>query len=386
MKPAMRLSHTILDSLAPEPKRYSIRDTEARGLSVTVTPLGHKSFSWVGRSQGKPCRKTLGDYPTLALDRARKMARRILGDVSEGKPAVVHVIEDTALTLEDVFEWWHRNHATLKTKDPAKIRRMFDNSFAGWRPYAMDELTGAMVQEKHTDIAETRGKFAANEAMKLLRQVINCAIDKLNWRGTNPTNGLHRFERQSRERYLLEDEMPAFFQAVNGLRSPVTRDMVMMCLWTGARRGNVAAMRWSEIVKDVWVIPGDKAKKKKPISVVLVPQALAILTRRRNDNPFVFPSRSKSGHYSWPKAAWASVIARSGLTNLRMHDLRRTLGSWQATAGVSEIIIGKSLGHTSSESTKVYTRMQLAVVRKAVTDATKDIERAATKKNKKGVK
>lgn len=53
-----------------------------------------------------------------------------------------------------------------------------------------------------------------------------------------------------------------------------------------------------------------------------------------------------------------------------MHDLRRTLGSFEAAAGVSLPIIGKSLGHKSASTTAIYARLDLDPVRAAMTAAT----------------
>ena len=55
--------------------------------------------------------------------------------------------------------------------------------------------------------------------------------------------------------------------------------------------------------------------------------------------------------------------------DLRMHDLRRTQGSWQAAMNVSLAIVGKSLGHADLKSTQVYARLQLDPVRDAVAKA-----------------
>jgi integrase len=59
-------------------------------------------------------------------------------------------------------------------------------------------------------------------------------------------------------------------------------------------------------------------------------------------------------------------LKRAGLTDLRIHDLRRTLGSWQAALGASLPIIGKSLGHQSLEATQIYSRLELGPVRQSV--------------------
>lgn len=47
----------------------------------------------------------------------------------------------------------------------------------------------------------------------------------------------------------------------------------------------------------------------------------------------------------------------TGLMDIRIHDLRRTLGSFQAAAGANQYIIGKSLGHKSQQATAVYARL-----------------------------
>jgi integrase len=63
-------------------------------------------------------------------------------------------------------------------------------------------------------------------------------------------------------------------------------------------------------------------------------------------------------------------LDRSGLKDLRIHDIRRTFGSYQAISGASLHIIGKSLGHKSSQATQVYARLNLDPVRASVEKAT----------------
>ena len=58
------------------------------------------------------------------------------------------------------------------------------------------------------------------------------------------------------------------------------------------------------------------------------------------------------------------------LDDIRIHDLRRTMGSWQARTGASLAIIGKSLGHKSQQATAVYARLDLDPVRAAMETAT----------------
>jgi len=65
--------------------------------------------------------------------------------------------------------------------------------------------------------------------------------------------------------------------------------------------------------------------------------------------------------------------------NLRIHDLRRTLGSWQARAGASLTIVGKSLGHKSQQATAIYARVDLDPVRQSVEAAVSSLLKASKK-------
>lgn len=378
-----KLTQAYIDGLKAKPKRYSVQDTEVRGLNLTVTPTGHKSFSWYGRSQRHPKRVTIGSYPPVTLDRARTLARRILADVHEGKPAALPEKPKPGLTLGAVFEWWFKNYAVPKTADPNKRRRKFDNSFNDWRELVLSEVSPKMVDERHAVIGKTRGKIAANEAMGMLQQIYVCARDKHGWIGRNPVEGLVYFPKNARERFLLADEIPRFFAALEKYHKRDARDWILLCLWTGARKGNVASMEWSEIQGDIWEIPPHKAKQRKSIRIPLASQALAILETRRGEHPrWVLPSNtSRSGHYEGSRHSLAAIKVEAKLDDIRMHDLRRTLGSWQAMQNTSLHIIGRSLGHADVRSTQVYARMTMDPIRAAVESATAAIE-AASKNSK----
>jgi len=109
------------------------------------------------------------------------------------------------------------------------------------------------------------------------------------------------------------------------------------------------------------------------------------LKRRAENNPWVFPSpkkKSKTGHLTGFKRSWPKLRQRAQLPDVTIHDLRRTLGSWQAAQGASLKIIGESLGHSSTAATQIYARLSLDPVRASVTAATQAMFAAAKKKPK----
>jgi integrase len=85
---------------------------------------------------------------------------------------------------------------------------------------------------------------------------------------------------------------------------------------------------------------------------------------------FVFPSHGKTGHLMEPKKGWKRLLARAGLEDLRIHDLRRTMGSWQAKTGASLAVIGKSLNHKNQSTTAIYARLDIDPVRESMEKAT----------------
>jgi len=172
--------------------------------------------------------------------------------------------------------------------------------------------------------------------------------------GRESRDGVQRFKEKSRERFLHVDEMPAFFKALDEEQNDTLRDYFLVTLLTGARRSNVAAMRWDQLHLDrgTWTIPD--TKNGLPLVVPLVPHVIAILERRKDDagkSPFVFAGHGRTGHIVEPKSAWARILERANITDLRIHDLRRTLGSWMAAAGTSLPIIGKPWAQVASHNT-----------------------------------
>ena len=138
-------------------------------------------------------------------------------------------------------------------------------------------------------------------------------------------------------------------------------------------------MHWNELNlgEAVWRIP--ETKNGEPQSVTLCPEAVVILEARKDatGGGFVFPSTGKTGHIVEPRKAVERVMGQAGIpfgrnvpNGVTLHDLRRTLGSWQARSGASLAIIGKSLNHKSQAATAIYARLDLDPVRASVNVAT----------------
>jgi integrase len=221
--------------------------------------------------------------------------------------------------------------------------------------------------------------------------MFNRARKDWGYEGANPASAVEAFKEQGRERFLgdADQKEPArFFKALTEA-GQFWDDFFKMCVLTGARCSNVESMAWDEINwnRSEWRIAAENAKEGDAIHVVLPVQAIEILERRKaerkNNNLWVFPSprRSKSGHVEESKSAWTRILVNAKIANLRVHDLRRTLGSWQMATGASLAMVGKQLGHKDgSSATKVYARLNLAPIHASVNLATAALVAAADTK------
>jgi integrase len=112
------------------------------------------------------------------------------------------------------------------------------------------------------------------------------------------------------------------------------------------------------------------SKSGESYEINLMPAALKVLERRRREiaetETFVFPARSESGHVCDVKKRWFEFRKSCGLPDVRLHDLRRTRGSYLAISGVSLQQIGAVLGHKSLGSTEIYSRLHNEAITKAL--------------------
>lgn len=357
---------------AEKGKRYLVKDAKNPALFCRVTELGTKSFVVYKKFQGKPIKATLGKHPEMSVLSARKKAAEVLALFAENKnPNVEKRKLCNNITLKDLFKDYIEKHAKVYTKE----RTLKGNQdtyrlyLSKWSNRQIKSLSKVEIESALIKLNETNGIHAANKALTLLRHVINKGIEwGLDF--PNPTIGIKKYRTQSRDRFLKPEELQRFFKALQEEPNVIFKNYFLISLYTGQRRSNVLSMRWENInfEQNTWYIP--ETKNGDPLTVPLVSQVVDILQEMPRVSVWVFPSAtSKSGHIEEPKKAWHKILKRAQIENLRIHDLRRTLGSYQAIEGTSLNIIGKSLGHKSQQATAIYARLNLDPVRESMKKA-----------------
>lgn len=358
----------------PETGRAYLYDMREAGLVLVTFSTGRKVFQLYKKHNGRPVRIGLGTWPETTVEQARRGAREAKVKLAAGEnPNDTLRQARQEMTFGDLFAMYMERHAKTAKRTWLEDQREYDLHLArqiGGR--RLSEITRANIAEIHAK----RGQEAptrANRLLALLSSVFGRAIEWGLWEQANPCAGIRHFQEQARDRFLNGDELRRLFAALKEEPNEIVRDFFSVSLFTGARRGNILEMKWVDIDLDAatWRIP--HTKNGTPQTVTLVPAVVDILKTRLEQarqekviSPYVFPGTGKTGHLVEPKSAWKRICARAGIENARIHDLRRTFGSWQAITGASLPIIGKSLNHKNQSTTAIYARLDLDPVRVAV--------------------
>jgi len=348
------------------------RDSKEKGLSLWITASGAVAFFVRKRIGGRDERVKLGTFPEMTVEQARIAALKTKAAIAGGaNPNLDKTRLRQEITFGELFSEYMERYSKPHKKSWEFDEREVNKFLSHWFSRKISTITKQEIAKLHDRLGKENGLYQANRVLERIRAIFNKAIE-WGWEGTNPSLGIKKFREKARDRFLQADELTRFHTALAQEPNETARDYILMSMLTGARKSNVLAMRWDEInwQRAEWRIA--ETKNGEPVIVPLLPAAIDILQRRRNgtNKPWVFPSARTSGHFADPKKAWQRLVKAAKIDDLRIHDIRRTLGSYQAITGASLTVIGKSLGHKSQQATAIYSRLDLDPVRQSLMRAT----------------
>ena len=386
----IRFTKTVLSALdaAAVGKRDNYFDTEVPKLALRVTHTGAKTFYIVRRTGRQVVWLKLGVFPDMTVEQSRKAAMNILSEFAKGgNPAAVRRAVKTELIFSEAFEQFltgkrKRDGTPLADKTKGDYKDLLRLYLDIIKSKKLSDIERSEIKAIHAKVTR-KSPAQADRVVSMISGVFTYMIDQEKISGANPAARIQKNPAMERDRFVQADEMPRLFDALANCPSDAMRDFFLLALLTGARRANVSEMRWDDLdlAGGIWHLA--KTKNGTPQNVTLSPQSITVLKGRlksASNSPFVFPGEGKTGHLVEPKSAWAALLKRANIENLRIHDLRRTLGSWQARTGASLPIIGKSLNHKTHQATAIYARLDLDPVRQSVNTATNSMMEAASAK------
>lgn len=373
----IKFTQKVIDALpVPESGQKIYYDTDSNdGLCILASYGGSKTYFMQMYFGGRGIKTKLGSAHRIKLAEAKILAHTAREKAEQGVDPNKERNEALRdMTLKRYFyEQYYPRHVQVytKPKTQAKEDTMFRNNLAPFHNRKMMSITRAEVERLHVELKERISLYTANRAIGMLKHMYNKAIE---WgypaHNGNPAVGIKMFREKSRERFLMPDEVRRFFAALAEEPNEMFRNYVLLSLFIGQRRSNMLSMRWSNIDLNLGVVLFPDSKNGEPQRIPLITQAIEILSdmRRYAKDDWVFSSNagSKSGHVEDFHRPWYALLKRAGIEDMRIHDLRRTFGSYQAITGASLHIIGKALGDKTSAATRVYSRLTMDPIRDSI--------------------
>jgi integrase len=359
---AKRLTDIAISNLKPGPTRREMPD--GKGLYVVVQSSGHKSFCVRYRHKGRPRKLTFPAGITLAAARrlaaeAKEQVEQNLDPAAKKQAAKVAAMEAAENTVAHICAaYLKREGGKLRTSGQREsIFRRLVYPAIGDKP--IDSIRRSDIFAMLDKIADRNGARMSDVTLSTLRRVLNWyALRDDNFRSPI-VPGMQRQNAKDhrRERILSDDEIRALWATTADNTAFST--LIRVLLLTGARRNEVAGMKWDEIDADgVWTLPESRSKTKVEVVRPLSKAALAVLEGmpRIDGCDFIFTSNGITpiASFSDPKAA---LDAQSRVVGWRLHDLRRTARSLLSRCkGVSVDHAERVLGHSVSDLRARYDR------------------------------
>ena len=373
-----------LRKLTPDTKAYDLRDSGCPGLTLRVTPAGRKVFRWTYRDiNGKHRVKTLGNYPSLSLAKARQALEELKAHHQQA--LILGESEAQVTTVAALAEQFYKRRILKTRKRPEEAKRVIDTDIIPkigklkLSPIPHTPTIGRMVME----VVDRGAKVHAGKVLDITRQMFDFGVAN-GYLPLNPAAPLKAAdlgveEYQPRSRTLTGDEIRQLWVALD---SPVhrmgvqTRIAIKLLLLNGVRTQELLLAQWKHIDFDAsaWTIPVSnqkltvkQSKTAKPFVIPLSRQSVSLFKELKDyaeNSQWVMASDSAEGHYREKALSRAMLrlfkVKIDGKPLLDMpratpHDLRRTLRTQMGEVlNIEPHICERCLNHSLGKLTATY--------------------------------
>ena len=362
----MSLTEKRVRDASPGEKTAIHWDSQVKGMGLRVTPAGAKAYVLdYFDAAGKRRRVTLARVGEMSLAKARQRAGRELAAIRDGETDLHQRRQDAreAPTVAEGLDRFFTEYA------PARVARgrMSERTVREYRQQAAKYLRPALGDRKAADV--TRADIdrmvralpgpTHNRVLAFASRMFRLFED-WGWRpqGANPARGIERAREDARDRVLEPSELAALAAALDGLqgRFPGSVAAIRFAALTGLRIGEILVIRWEHVAFETGrlTLPNTKTGRR---GHDLPTAALEILVSLPRLNAWPFTSGSDAPlTYRTVRLHFAEAAREAGLADVRLHDLRRTVMTSAAAAGVGTHVLRDLLGHKSAAMADRYVR------------------------------
>ena len=388
----------------PDKKQAFMWDVTAPGLGLRATPAGKPAYVFQSVYQGKDLRITIGSPAAWSIPDAQAKARELQRLIDEGKDprdlkreaiaaveakrqqeqeqeqadkvAAVTVGEAWAAYVAERTPHW----GDLHRKDHERLTRAGgETSKRGTRgrgvtiagplhpllALPLSDLNAPVIEAWAAREAQTR-PTAARLAWRLLKAFLGWCSEQPGYAPALPSANPAKTKKarealgkaKAKDDSLLKEQLPAWFAAVRSIGNSTVAAYLQTLLLTGARPGEVLAMRWDDL-NTQWrgLTIRDKVEGERVIPLTpYVWHLLAALPRR---NGFVFASvRKDDAPLSEPNHAHDKACKVAAIDGLTLHGLRRSFGTLSEWLEVPAGVVAQIQGHKPSATAEKHYRVR----------------------------
>jgi integrase len=357
-------------------------DGKCPGLGLRVTPSGSRSYIFEGRLHGRTLRLTLGDARTWTLEQARDEACRLKVQTDQGRdPRVERAAREARAMAEHVQQskrsitagdaWvayiahpahrWGSRHradheALARPAGQPKVRVKGERKPGILRPMLEQPLAAinAGIIEHWLQTEQQTRPSKARHGFVLFRAFWRWCASRPEYAGLVDVSAVESKDvrkqvpraRTRRHDVLERSHLGAWFTAVRGLGNPVASAYLQALLLTGARREEMASLRWADVDLrwgSLWLKDKVCAEGRK---VPLTPYLRALLCALPRRNEWVFSSAvSADGRLNEPRIPHNRALSVAGLPHVTLHGLRRTFASLAEWVEMPRGVVAQIMGH-----------------------------------------
>jgi integrase len=293
--------------------------------------------------RGKRHRESIGPNRNLAID---VLAQRRV-EIRENRFFPNKQKEPEPIKFHDFakeyLKWAKTNKKASTCLRDVSIMRRFDKEFEGKN---IQDITTWQIEKWKTKRQEKLKPGSVNRELALLKHIFSKATE---WRRIkeSPVKTVKRLKGETKRiRYLLPDEIQILLSNCDGLLRGYLKPLVIMALHTGARKGELQALKWPQIDFDLGIITLLDTKNGERRDIPMNETARATLKTLEGKSDFVFPNRNgKRIDNAQIQIAFTEALKKSRIEDFHFHDLRHTFASNLVMAGGELNDIRELLGH-----------------------------------------
>jgi integrase len=376
--PRIKLTKSTIDALRPQKADTVYWDTAAPGFGLKVTPKGRKVFIVLYRAGGagsKLRKYTIGPYGRVTLHQARVAAQKVFSAKLAGRDPAAEKREGkrraVADRVEDLLESFITQRLAQNRSASETSRLLRREVGTPWAGQSIHAISKRDVVELIAAIVHRGSPGSANKTLKSLKTFLRWCVGQAVL-DRSPAEGVPLpLKEVARDRVLDDTELAKVLIAARTIGGPYGSIVELLAL-TGQRREEVAGLCWDELDLDqrIWTIPKARTKNSKAHVVHLSDQSLAILKRTDRKGSLVFTLLGRKPFQDFNHAK-RRLDQLCGVTEWRLHDLRRTCVSGMARLGIAPHVADKILNHqvgTISGVAAVYQRHEFLSERRQALD------------------